>query len=583
MRLATLRVHATHTRAARLDGDESVLLSHADVGALLADPRWPEIAAADGERGPQARPDPATLVPHPNKIICLGLNYATHIAEMGRPTPAYPTLFAKYDGSLIGARDDIHAPEVSDALDWEAELGVVIGRPGRRVPETDALDHVAGYTVVNDITVRDWQHRTREFLSGKTFESTTPVGPVLVTPDELPPGAAGLDISCRVDGHVMQESNTGDLLSTYAPSSATSAPSSRCCPATSSPPALRAGSAPAATPRSSSRPVRRSSPRSRGSASSATASSRTGRSPRGEPDPVVDGPNRLSFGRKRPAPARPDGGFDGSSGCAGRFAAASSGDRCVVSRSYASHVPGRGDSAPWGRFADHRVEVLPGSPWRSSTTRCFRSLAGALSLRVGKGVRISSDGLDRSTVTAAANRDEPVTDSPGVGSISAVGDDGAWHPGPGHSVGRGDLGLISAVLHGHQGPQPGRGPLPRRHLADLLGKHRSVTAGRAAPLLALATLRQREPVAHREVPRPGQYPLLDRRRGLPAPRAASGSAVTSCTTVLPAAVSATRSIARPSSRRAAAAGPARPATASANRVRSTNPARGCSNAARTPA
>lgn len=215
MRLRTVRIaDDRQTAAARQDGDELVLLPFSDVGALLAaGDDWPELAAAaDGERLPLAEAPPAPLVPHPNKIICLGLNYAGHIAEMGRPTPAHPTLFAKYDGSLIGAYDAIHMPPVSDDLDWEAELGVVVGRRGRHIPRERALDHVAGYTVVNDVTVRDWQHRTREFLSGKTFEATTPVGPALVTPDELPPGASGLTIACAVDGHTMQESNTADLL-----------------------------------------------------------------------------------------------------------------------------------------------------------------------------------------------------------------------------------------------------------------------------------------------------------------------------------------------------------------------------------
>ena len=215
MRLSTVRVaHDRGTAAARQDGDELVLLPFSDVGALLAaGDDWPQrAAAADGERLPLAEVSLAPLVPHPNKIICLGLNFATHIKEMGRPTPAHPTLFAKYDGALIGAHDDIHMPPVSDDLDWEAELGVVIGRPGRHVPREKALEHVAGYTVANDVTVRDWQHRTREFLSGKTFEATTPVGPVLVTTDELPLGASGLDISCSVDGHTMQKSNTADLL-----------------------------------------------------------------------------------------------------------------------------------------------------------------------------------------------------------------------------------------------------------------------------------------------------------------------------------------------------------------------------------
>ncbi|MGW0705863.1 fumarylacetoacetate hydrolase family protein [Streptomyces sp. NPDC002643] len=215
MRLSTVRVaDGRQTAAARQEGDELVLLPHSDVGALLATgDDWQErAAAADGERLPLAGASLAPLVPHPSKIVCLGLNYATHIREMGRPTPAHPTLFAKYDGSLIGAHDEIHMPPVSDDLDWEAELGVVVGRHGRHVPREKALEHVAGYTVANDVTVRDWQHRTREFLSGKTFEATTPVGPVLVTPDELPPGASGLDISCSVDGHTMQKSNTADLL-----------------------------------------------------------------------------------------------------------------------------------------------------------------------------------------------------------------------------------------------------------------------------------------------------------------------------------------------------------------------------------
>ncbi|MEU1853425.1 fumarylacetoacetate hydrolase family protein [Streptomyces sp. NPDC019990] len=215
MRLSTVRIADDRvTSAARQEGDELVLLPYADVGALLATGEdWHERAAfADGERLLLAESSLAPLVPHPNKIVCLGLNYSTHIKEMGRPTPAHPTLFAKYDGSLIGAHDDIHTPPVSDDLDWEAELAVVIGRPGRHVPREKALEYVAGYTVANDVTVRDWQHRTREFLSGKTFEATTPVGPALVTPDELPPSASGLDISCSVDGHTMQKSNTADLL-----------------------------------------------------------------------------------------------------------------------------------------------------------------------------------------------------------------------------------------------------------------------------------------------------------------------------------------------------------------------------------
>jgi acylpyruvate hydrolase len=214
MRLATLRLEDGTTSAARQDGEEWVLLPHSDLSNLLADdPHWEHHAAShDGRRVATNAANPTTLVPHPNKIVCLGLNYATHIHEIGRDVPEHPTLFAKFDGSLIGPTDDIHMPAVSDQLDWEAELGVVIGSTARNVSSEEALNHVAGYTIINDVSVRDWQLRTMEFLSGKTFEATTPVGPVLVTPDELPPGASGLGIGCRVGEEVMQKSVTSDLL-----------------------------------------------------------------------------------------------------------------------------------------------------------------------------------------------------------------------------------------------------------------------------------------------------------------------------------------------------------------------------------
>ncbi|MFJ6900677.1 fumarylacetoacetate hydrolase family protein [Streptomyces hokutonensis] len=213
MKLATVRTRAG-TSAARLDGDAYVLLDHADVGSLLASgPDWQERAtAAKGPSIAATQLQVATLVPHPNKIICLGLNYATHIKEMGRDTPAHPTLFAKYDGALIGANDPVVLPYVSDRIDWEAELGVVVGRPARHVSKTRALEHVAGYTVVNDVTARDWQRRTREFLSGKTFENTTPVGPTLVTADEFGGKEPDLDLRCTVDGVEVQHSRTSDLL-----------------------------------------------------------------------------------------------------------------------------------------------------------------------------------------------------------------------------------------------------------------------------------------------------------------------------------------------------------------------------------
>ncbi|WTJ93041.1 fumarylacetoacetate hydrolase family protein [Streptomyces sp. NBC_01537] len=213
MRLATLRT-GSGNRAARRDGESYVLLSHADVGALLnsGDGWFQAAAATDGERIAVGDAAFAPLVPHPNKIICLGLNYATHIKEMGRDTPRYPTLFAKYDGALIGANDPITLPRVSRTVDWEAELAFVIGRPARHATKDEALDFVAGYSILNDVTVREYQRRTREFLAGKTFEATTPLGPELVTADEFGGKEPDLEIRCEVDGEVMQHSRTSDLL-----------------------------------------------------------------------------------------------------------------------------------------------------------------------------------------------------------------------------------------------------------------------------------------------------------------------------------------------------------------------------------
>jgi acylpyruvate hydrolase len=151
------------------------------------------------------------LIPRPEKIVCVGLNYAKHIFEMGRELPDHPTLFAKYPSALIGARDDIVLPRVSSQTDWEVELGVVIGAPARHVSADDAAHAIAGYTVVNDVSVRDFQNRTLQWLQGKTFESTTPVGPALVTPDEVD-DARSLEVTCEVDGELMQKALTSDLV-----------------------------------------------------------------------------------------------------------------------------------------------------------------------------------------------------------------------------------------------------------------------------------------------------------------------------------------------------------------------------------
>ena len=213
MRLVTVRTK-DGTRAGRLEGDRVELLPFPDVRTLLEQPAWRDAVADNrGEEIAFADADLAPVVPIPSKIVCLGLNYRSHIEEMGRELPSHPTLFAKYAVSLIGARDPIVLPPESQAVDWEVELAFVIGARARRVKRADAASVVAGFTVFNDISMRDWQMRTLQFLQGKTWERSTPVGPSVVTLDEMPGGIdADLAISCEVDGEQMQKARTADLL-----------------------------------------------------------------------------------------------------------------------------------------------------------------------------------------------------------------------------------------------------------------------------------------------------------------------------------------------------------------------------------
>lgn len=214
MRLATLRRDGG-TVAVRIDDAGAVEIpGYADVGALLADPEWAVVAARAAGRALPLADIPsdgwAPVVPQPRKIVCVGVNYRAHIAEMGREVPEFPTLFTKYPEALIGADDPIVVPSyAADAIDWEAELALVIGSRVRRASEEEAAGAIAGYTVLNDVSLRDWQNRTLQWLPGKSFESTTPVGPVLVTPDELAPNAR---ITTEVDGELMQDGRVDDLV-----------------------------------------------------------------------------------------------------------------------------------------------------------------------------------------------------------------------------------------------------------------------------------------------------------------------------------------------------------------------------------
>jgi acylpyruvate hydrolase len=210
MKLATIR-DGDRTKAVRIDGDEAVELDAADVGEVLRRDDWPAWAAAgDGARRPVAELDYAPLIVAPDKIVCCGLNYRTHILEFTRELPSYPTLFAKYRSTLTGANDDIELPSVTEAVDWEVELAVIIGKRGRAIAEADAATHIAGYAVLNDVSMREYQNRTLQWLQGKCFEATTPLGPWLVTSDESP--GPSREVVCEVDGVVKQKADTSDLL-----------------------------------------------------------------------------------------------------------------------------------------------------------------------------------------------------------------------------------------------------------------------------------------------------------------------------------------------------------------------------------
>ncbi|MEU7384312.1 fumarylacetoacetate hydrolase family protein [Streptomyces sp. NPDC042207] len=212
MKLATIRT-ADGTRAVRLDGETLVDLGYADLGELFAEDGWQtRAAAASGTVYPAESADFAPVVPNPSKVVCVGHNYTNHIKEMGRDLPSHPTLFPKFADTLLGAHDDIVKPAETDALDWEVELAVVIGKQVRRADEQQAAAAIAGFTVMNDISVRDWQFRTIEWTQGKIWEASTPVGPYVVTPDEVGGVRPALEVKTVVDGQVMQQDDTGTLL-----------------------------------------------------------------------------------------------------------------------------------------------------------------------------------------------------------------------------------------------------------------------------------------------------------------------------------------------------------------------------------
>lgn len=218
MKLATLRTSGDGTTAVMgLGADAFLPLPYPNVGALLADPNWRANVEAAVEGSSAGRPTIdagsavfAPLVPEAGKVICCGLNYGDHIQEMGRDLPEYPTLFAKHADTLTGATDTVDILG-SEKVDWEAELAVVVGSPLFRASEEQAQKAIAGYTVANDVSMRDWQNRTLQWFQGKAFDATTPVGPVLVTPEDED-ATGDFEVRGYVNGELVQAGYTRTLV-----------------------------------------------------------------------------------------------------------------------------------------------------------------------------------------------------------------------------------------------------------------------------------------------------------------------------------------------------------------------------------
>ena len=159
---------------------------------------------------------PALPVARPGKIVCLGLNFADPAREGGYDVPAYPAMFMRATTSMIASGAPMVLPTASHTFDYETELMVIIGKGGRHITEADALDHVFGYSTFNDGSVREYQRKTHQWTAGKNFDGTGAVGPIVVTPDDVPAGASGLTIATRLNGRVLQNSNTSDMIFTVA-------------------------------------------------------------------------------------------------------------------------------------------------------------------------------------------------------------------------------------------------------------------------------------------------------------------------------------------------------------------------------
>jgi 2-keto-4-pentenoate hydratase/2-oxohepta-3-ene-1,7-dioic acid hydratase in catechol pathway len=224
MRLVTCRNPSGDTVAV-LDGDDVIALRDLVpeapgemIGVIAAgEPLRARLTAAlpsapTTARRPLGAVELRAPIPRPGKILCLGLNYAAHAKEGGNEVPEHPTVFVRVTTSLVAPGAPVIRPRVSEQLDYEVELVIVIGARCHDVVEDQALAHVFGYTIMNDVSVRDYQRRTSQWTLGKNFDGSGPMGPAIVTADELPAGARGLGIRTRLNGELLQDGNTADMV-----------------------------------------------------------------------------------------------------------------------------------------------------------------------------------------------------------------------------------------------------------------------------------------------------------------------------------------------------------------------------------
>jgi 2-keto-4-pentenoate hydratase/2-oxohepta-3-ene-1,7-dioic acid hydratase in catechol pathway len=217
MRLVTYRSErglraGVVTDAGVVDAWDTLGEEGASLRALLAGGRLDEVAEGVGRAGrtiPNSQSAPP--IPDPEKIICMGLNYSSHAEEAGVEPPESPTFFAKFRNALAAPGATVPLPSASEKVDFEAEVAFVIGKQAREVEQPDALDHVAGYTLLNDLSARDLQFATPQWIPGKVFDGSAPCGPALVTTDEAGPHD-GLEFALDLNGERMQEASTADLI-----------------------------------------------------------------------------------------------------------------------------------------------------------------------------------------------------------------------------------------------------------------------------------------------------------------------------------------------------------------------------------